>query len=395
MNRRIAIYQWAQLLVLSLVHFTVDMFGNTLPSILPAIREEFAMSLSMGTIVVVALTIAANGVQMFTGSLRAKKTKPFFLHLGMVLAISICLLASLPRLPFGVGIMVLLAVIAGFGIGSAHPEGLRAVHALSRIPAAISTAVFMTGGFLGFACGGIISAALVSRWGLPGLYRLMLAPILGILLVILLRIRLAVELSPGEIAEPMPMNKSLPFRFVMIMAMPGALSTTILALLLPSRLNEIGFELTFGGYSATMFGLGGALGSFLWAWLAHKKGELLCSAVAFLLAAPLTLAYLLFMNDRRAVWLIFAAGFFAFAAYILLITLARYAAGYSLGARMGWVVGGTWLFSNIIFLPLVLIGERLGTHLIMHYAPVGYLLSGFIGIYLMLKTRTESAPNRS
>jgi hypothetical protein len=54
---------------------------------------------------------------------------------------------------------------------------------------------------------------------------------------------------------------------------------------------------------------------------------------------------------------------------------------------MGWVVGGTWLFSNIIFLPLVRIGERLGTHLILQYAPLGYFLSGFFGIYLLLKIR--------
>jgi len=381
--------------VLSLVHFTVDMLGGMMPSILPAICDEFAMDLFLGTVVVVALTMTANSVQMFTGGLRAEKTKPFFLHIGMVLAVSICLLASLPRVPFGVAIMVLLAVTAGFGIGSTHPEGLRAVHTLSRIPPAISTAVFMTGGFLGWACGGIISTALVSKWGLPGLYPLILCPVLGILMVILLKIRLAVESPPGETAEPVPKSKSLSFRLVMIMAMPGAISTTIIALLLPSRLKEIGFELTFGGYSATMFGLGGALGSFLWAWLANKKGELLCSAVAFLLAAPLTLAYLLLMNDKRAVWLVFAAGFFAFAAYILLITLARYAAGPGLGARMGWVVGGTWLFANLVYLPLVWVGKLYGTNLIMHCAPIGYILSGLFGVYLILNTRPISTPNPS
>jgi len=286
--------------------------------------------------------------------------------------------------------MAVLAIASGLGIGSAHPEGLRAVHTLSRIPAALSTAVFMTGGFLGFACGGIISTTLVARWGLAGLYPMMYCPVFGMLMVVLLKIRLAAEAPIAEGAEPVAADKSLPFRLVMIMAMPAAISTTIIALLLPTRLNELGFELTFGGYSVTMFGLGGALGSFVWAALAHRKGELLCSALAYLFAAPLTFGYLLVMHGRGAVWLVFAAGFFAFAAYILLVTLARYAAGWSLGARMGWVVGGTWLFSNIVYLPLVRIGERFGTHFIMDYAPVGYLLSGLFGLYLLLKIRNAN-----
>ena len=121
-------------------------------------------------------------------------------------------------------------------------------------------------------------------------------------------------------------------------------------MLLPTQLEELGFALTFGGFSATMFGLGGALGSFVWAAIAHRKGELLCSTVAFLLAGPFALAYLLLLSNSWAVWIVFSAGFFAFAAYILLISLARYAAGAGLGSRMGWIVGGTWLFASIVFM---------------------------------------------
>jgi len=59
LDRRLAIYQWVQLLVLSSVHFTVDMLGNMLPSILPEVRSEFAISLSLGAFVLAALTIAS------------------------------------------------------------------------------------------------------------------------------------------------------------------------------------------------------------------------------------------------------------------------------------------------------------------------------------------------
>lgn len=388
MDKRLAIYQWAQLLALSSVHFTVDMLGNMLPSILPEIRSEFAISLSLGAFVLAALTITANGIQLFTGRLRGEHARPLFLHVGMALAVCICLLPALPKSALGVSILIFMAVVCGGGIGIVHPEGLRGIHTLTRIPPAMSTAVFMTGGFVGFAAGGAISTALVSRFGLNGLYPLLLCPIFGIVMVMLLRIRLAVEPIPSDGPAPRAARSSLDFRLLLIMATPAAVSTTLIAMLLPTQLEELGFALTFGGFSATMFGLGGALGSFVWAAIAHRKGELLCSTLAFLLAGPFAFAYLLLLSKTWAIWIVFAAGFFAFAAYILLITLARYAAGAGLGSRMGWIVGGTWLFASIVFMPLAAAADRFGTAQVMKYAPLGYLLSGFFGIYLLLKTRT-------
>ncbi|MCK4292881.1 MAG: MFS transporter, partial [Planctomycetes bacterium] len=254
---------------------------------------------------------------------------------------------------------------------------------------------FMTGGLLGFASGGVVSTALVSRFGLPGLYLLIFCPVLGVLMVVLLRIRLAVEPASARASQPAPTKTGPPFRLIMIMAMPAGVSTTLIALLLPTRLEELGFKLTFGGYSATMFGLGGALGSFVWAAVAHRKGELLCSTLAFLLTGPFALAYLLLINNNWAVWIIFAAGFCAFAAYILLITLARYAPGANLGQRMSWIVGGTWLFASVVFFLLVPIAERFGTHLVLQYVPLGYLLSGLLGLHIMLRKRGKTSLNQS
>lgn len=396
MDKRLARYQWAQLLVLSSVHFTVDMLGNMLPSILPELRSEFVLSLSAASLPMIALTLTANGGQLATGHLRSGQTRPLFLHVGLALGIFICLFAALPKSSLGVPAMILLAAITGFGIAVVHPEGLRGIHTLTAVPPAISTAVFMTGGFLGFAGGGAISATLVSRFGLPGLYPMLLFPLCGIALVILLKIRLAVEPTPGRADNPAHARHSRPpFRLVLIMAMPAAVSTTFIAWLLPTRLvSELGFDLKFGGFSATMFGLGGALGSSILAAVAHRKGELLCSTVAYLFAGPLALAYVLLMNHSGAMWIVFATGFFAFAGYILLITLARYVAGAGLGARMGWMVGGTWFFATILFLPLLPAIERFGTHLILQYAPLGYLLSGLFGIYLLLKIRSGHFQNQ-
>ena len=378
------------MLALAGVHFLVDMFASMLPAILPAIRDEFSLNLSLGGIILAVLLMISNGIQPFIGHMRADKRKPLFLHIGLILAVSICLLGTLPRDSSAFSLIILLAVVSGCGIAIVHLEGLRAVHRLKRLPHAVSTAVFMAGGFLGYASGGAVSAYLVSRFGLQGLYPLVLCPVIGIVLVILLKVRLAVEhKSSNRNKDGAPQN-SLPFWLIMTMAMPAAVSTTVLANLLPTVLNELGFELTFGGFSATMFGLGGAVGSFVWANIARKKDELKCSIVALFLVIPFIVIYLIFINNRSAIWLLFGAGFCAIAAYILMITLSRHAAGLSLGQRMGFMVGGTWALANIVFMVLLPAAEHFGTDVILKFTPLGYLFSGLFGLFVILKLRNPA-----
>ena len=379
-----------QLFVLAGVHFLIDMFASMLPAILPAIRDEFSLSLSLGGLVLVVMLMASNGIQPLIGHLRANKRRPLFLHLGLILAVSICLLGALPRGSSAFSLIILLAVVSGCGIAIVHPEGLRAVHRLKRLPPAVSTAVFMAGGFLGYASGGAVSAYLVSRFGLQGLYPLALCPLIGIIMVIFLRVRLAVEhKSSNRKKDGAPQNR-LPFWLIMTMAIPAAVSTTVLANLLPTVLNELGFELTFGGFSATMFGLGGAIGSFVWANIARKKDELKCSIAALFLVIPFIVIYLIFISNRSAIWLLFGAGFCAIAAYILMITISRHAAGLSLGQRMGFMVGGTWALANIVFMALLPAAEHLGTNFILKFTPLGYLFSGLFGLWVMSKLRSPA-----
>ena len=403
MNREIVKFHWLQLSALACAHFLIDMFASMLPAILPAIRTEFSLSLSRGGLVMAAMYITCNAIQPLVGHVRAGKRQPLLLHLGLLLGAAICLLGVLPRGNGAFVLMLLLAVVSGIGIAIVHPEALRAVHRLKRIEAAASTAVFMAGGFLGYASGGVVSAYLVARFGFQGLYPLVFCPLIGIAMVLLLRVRLAVEHSTGNQNRTRTAKRSesgpskcridgLPFWLIMVMAMPAAVSTTVLSTLLPTALSELGFELTFGGLSMTLFGLGGAAGSFAWAHIARKKGELKCSIVALFLAIPFLVAYIALMNRGPAMWILFGAGFCTVSAYILMITLSRYAKGLTLGQRMGLIVGGTWALAYVIFMVLLFAAEhfKAGTGALLRLVPWGYLLSGIFGLTVMLKTRNSA-----
>lgn len=374
-----------QLLVLAGIHFLVDMLGGMLPAILPAIREEFTLSLSLGVVLLATLHMTSNGFQVLTGHMRAHRRYPLFMYVGLILAACICLLGILPRSTGAFVAMLFLTTVTGFGIAIVHPEALKAVHHLRRIPPAVSTAVFMAGGFLGYASGGAVSAVLVSRFGLPGLYPLILCPAVGILLIIFLRIRLAVEPAGNRNNIRRMPESGLPFWFIFAMAMPAAVSTLVLASLLPTALNELGFELTFGGFSTTMFGLGGVAGSFVWGSIAHRKGELPCTIAALFLTVPFLVTYLVLIDNAMAIWMLFGAGFCATAAYILMVTLSRNAAGLILGQRMAFMVGGTWALANIVLIALLPVAEYFGTNLILKFVPVGYVLSAAFGLFIMFK----------
>jgi FSR family fosmidomycin resistance protein-like MFS transporter len=382
-----------QLFVLAAVHFLIDMFASMLPAILPAIRTEFELSLSRGGLVLIALLMTSNGVQPLVGHMRADKRRPLLLHFGLILAVGICFLGALPRTENAFPVMILLAVVGGSGIAIVHPEALRAVHRLKRISPAVSTAVFMAGGFLGFASGGAVSAYLVSHYGMSGLYPLALCPIIGIVLVIFLRVRLAVERKTYDKDVSVIGEDRLSFWLIMTMAIPAAISTIILMSLLPTALNELGFELTFGGLSTTMYGLGGAAGSFVWAGIARKKGELKCIIATLFLVVPFLAIYFVFIDHKAAIWILFCAGFCAVAAYVLMITLSRNAAGLNLGQRMGFMVGGTWALANIVLMVFLPVAERFGTDVVLKFVPLGYLLSGIFGLFILLKSQNP-APSK-
>lgn len=395
MNRQSVRVQWAQLVVLSGIHFLVDMFGNMLPAIVPVLRAEFAITLSTAGFIMAALSFASNGMQILTGRMRAAKTSPLFLHAGLILAATICLIFLAPKSFGGIALLFVFGVVSGSGIAVAHPEGLRAIHALDRIAPPLSTAVFMTSGFFGFASGGMISALLVSSYGLKGLGPLVICPVAAIVALLVARVRLSTEdaTSQANGGRSQPEPGALPFWKVLGIGLPAAVSTTVIQQLTPTYLDELGFGLTFGGFSTALFGWGGGVGPFLWAAIAHRKGGLTCSTWAFLVSFPFTVLYLLFVRHPAAPWLLFAVGFSAMSAYILTITLARHAYGVSLGLRMALIVGGTWGIAMVVFLILAAIADRVGVGPVLWLTPAGYLISGVLGFW-MLRHYPEPAKYR-
>ena len=371
-----------QLFVLALVHFTADMMGNFIPSIMPAIRDFFTLTLMMGTGILFAYYFVHNGLQVFIGHLRQDQSRPLFLTLGICLCGALCFISIFAGIGFAYPLILAGAVIGASGIAMMHTEGLRALHSLSGLPPSVSTAYFMSGGFLGAAFGQWASALLVEKQGLKGLYWFLLLPVVALILVQIFKIRLAVD--DGRNNDNNGETERYPFGQVFSMALVSAVGAFMLLWFVPQRLKELGFSLSFGGFSLMMFTLASAAGSFFGGRLAHKRGHLLSTIQSLAVNCPLLVLYLLLMDKTWAVLLLFVIGFFGAAAYVVMVTMARQAVGLKIGQRMGLLVGGTWAVAGAVALA---VAAFLGTQMLLSLAPVCYVISLIIGLWINRKNK--------
>ncbi|MBT3289529.1 MAG: MFS transporter [Victivallales bacterium] len=360
--------QWAHLILLTSVHGTVDFLGGIIGPILPAIRDHFSLTLTQGMVVITAMGMACNLMQLVIGGLRQGNRRPFFMYVSLLLAGTFLLVG---HLPVGLGstatvvMLVLIALVSGTGVACGHPEGLRAVHALDRVPQSMASSVFMIGGFLGFSAGAWLASSVVGSWGLGSLVWLLALP--AFLLVILPNsgVRVAVE-HPAE-STPSVVAGRPPFWPLFAIAMPLAICSAFVVNILPSCLvDEYHFKLSFGGASSFAYGMGGAVGALLMGFHAHRKGEIRYVVPMLFASVPLTAAYIFLLEYKWAVLLLPGLGFAVAGSYPLLVSLAKRAGGPGLGHRMAIIVGGVWGTASVVLLASGVVADQIGIHRVLH-----------------------------
>ncbi|MBN1816742.1 MAG: MFS transporter [Sedimentisphaerales bacterium] len=375
-------FQWGQLLALTVVHGLLDVPPGIIHVVLPEIQREFAISITLGGVLLGVFNLTCNGVQVLTGHWRAGSDRPRFQYIGLVLCVALSLFALLPRDSTMFPVLVFLAVVAGCGVAMPHPEALRAVHAIDKVPAPIATGVYMAGGIAGFCVGGWFSPRLLDAFGLKGLYVFLLTPMIGIPLLASMRIRLAVE-TPllDENGKRRPRPGLISFWPVLLMTALAGISSAILVWLLPQKLGSLS-----GGKAVTLFMVGGGAGSFVLAWLAHKIGEVRCATLGMLGAICLLVPFLIFIDRRWTYLLLFPAGMLGYGAYPVLVTLAKNARGPNFGTRMGLIVGGVWGIASVATMALAPVADRIGVDAVLQCSPIGFMLALVAGIIVLRRT---------
>ncbi len=378
------IQQAFHLLILMGAHITGDLLGGILGAILPALRAHFNLSLSAGLNLIALMGMSCNIFQVVAGHFQTTNSRPWGLSIGLVLACLIPLIGLVPAgYPHFAGLAALL-IVGGVGVAWIHPNGLRGVHHLHRIPSSISTALFMVGGFAGFSSGAWISGAIVEKAGLPGLAWLIPLGLVMALIVPLSGLRLSTDENTAPAATDPHGVPGVAFPHLLTMGVLAALAAVILTTLLPTHLHQLGFPLSIGGRTVFFFGLGGAAGSLFWGYMAHHKGYGFALRGSLGMGIPILIAYLLLAAKPWAFWLLLLASFFLYAAYPLIVTLARHSSScMPLGKRMGLIVGGSWGIAGLVLMGLGPVGESFGLAPILHLSWVCYILTFIYSVFTL------------
>jgi fucose permease len=163
-----------------------------------------------------------------------------------------------------------------------------------------------------------------------------------------------------------------------------ALAVIILTSLLPTYLYEKGFPLNIGGRTVFLFGLGGAFGSLFWGTVAHRRNFGLAFRGSLGVGIPLLLLYLFLASRAWAFWLLLPASFFLYAAFPLIVTLARHSiSAMTLGKRLGLIVGGSWGIAALILMGLGPLGERIGILPILFISALCYLTTFIYSLFTL------------
>lgn len=151
--------------VLSLGHGCVDVAQGAVPALLPFLHHERGYSYAAGSALVLAMTITSSLIQPLFGHLADKRSMPWLLPGGVVVAGVGVALAGLLH---SYALTFATVAVSGAGVGAYHPEAARYANYVSGARRASSMSLFSVGGNVGFALGPILVTPLILALGLTG-----------------------------------------------------------------------------------------------------------------------------------------------------------------------------------------------------------------------------------
>jgi len=328
------------LLLMFLGHIWVDASQGILPVVLPKLKEALALSYFQVGLVVTVLNITSSVIQPIFGYLADRMRTGWFVPVGILW--TALMMGVVGYAPSYLSV-VLLVGFAGLGTAAFHPRAMMVVYHVSASRKGFGTAVFSTGGNIGFALGPMVGSLLVLGFGLHATIGL-LGP--GALLALL------IFLWPGDFLrrEAPAKGKTSAGGEGSYSILWGSLILTCLIVTLrswvyisfitylPMFLQEQGLALKTGSLMLTAFLAAGAAAGLYGGHLSDRVGRRLVIIVSMLLY-PVFMS-LMILSRGPILWALAAAsGAALLASFSVTIVLAQEILPRNLGLASGLILG--------------------------------------------------------
>lgn len=271
-----AAFRWPAVLWATGAHFTLDLYMNTIPPLLPYLAQQQGLSLAQTGLVLSAQSITASFLQPLAGLVLDRWGRPWVLAASLVhTAVLVSLIGLLPAYTT----LLLLFTLAGLGSSLLHPLGsVTATRAAGSQPG-LAVSLYSTGGNLGFALGPVVAVPLVTGLGWRGLFYLLPFGLLYAASFLWVQRTLpgAVPAAPGK-GRVRPILADRPTRWgalglLNVVTWLRAWAQFIVIAYFPYHFIRQGYPVTVAGPVMSTFLLAGTLGTFAAGFLADHLGR--------------------------------------------------------------------------------------------------------------------------
>ncbi len=365
------------LVLLSLGHFTVDLYGGSLGVLQPFFVDRFQLSLTQAGVLGGLLVFSSSVTQPLYGYLSDRFRLRLFCALGPAVAgIFILGATRAPNFAWAVALMVL----GGAGVAAFHPQGSSWAAVGFHAGRARAMAVFISAGTLGVA----LAPAFFKEWIVRlGFDTLMWAavPAVGVTLL-----SLAFVHGPDEGPSRGPSFDWPALRAVwepMTVLYLGvffrsAVQVTLAQFLVLYLQRERNYSLGAAAYVLTAYLTAGALGGFIGGHLSDRFGAKRTILVSFAGSVPLMAVFFL-TNSWWGVASLIIGGFVLLFTIPVNVIVAQQLVPSQAGTVSALLMGFAWGMSGMIFVPLT---GWVSDHYSLHVALASLLIFPAAGYWL-------------
>ncbi|WP_174590641.1 MFS transporter [Methanocella conradii] len=382
--------------LLGLGHFTVDVYANLLPPLLPIFKEMYGLSYAATAGLTSMFAVTSTLIQPIFGFIADSYGKKWIAAMGVAwISILMCLLGVAP------GYAAIVAIVAFAGVGSAmfHPQGAAMVPKVSGDHKGVGVSIFAAGGSIGYSLMPLFAVMIVGWFGLHSL-PLLIGP--GLIVSYLLY-RYAPDMEEdcaknrvdlGEMLRCMGQVKVPLGILVTVVSLRSWICTgmiTFIPLYFALHFKGwtfMGADLTYAapGITLFIFLIANAIGGIIGGWASDHYGKKEVLVASFFGSIPFF--YLAFTSPDLLVWPFMAiAGGFIYAAFPSTVLQAQELLPKTQGMAGGLILG----FANGVGGLLVLLTGVISDHFGIFNGVLSLILITVVAAFLSLAVPGDKA----
>jgi FSR family fosmidomycin resistance protein-like MFS transporter len=325
--------------LLAAAHLFDDLNQGVVPALLPFFIAERGFTIAAAAGLVFASNVASSVLQPLFGLLADRRSLPWLVPCGLLLAgLGVALAGLAPTYE----LVLAAAAVTGIGVAAFHPEAARQVYLSSGARRATAMSFFAVGGNLGFAIGPALATPLQLRFGLRGTVFLVL-PALAMALVLLRTGSAAASTShaiPQEDASGSETDRWWPFLRLSAPVICRAIVFYGLNTFIPLYwIQSYGASKAAGATALTLMLSAGVVGTLLGGWLADRFGRRVVVLVSMLALVPLLWEFVATPSRTLALVLLAPIGLALYAPFSVMTVMGQEYLPGRVGTASGLTIG--------------------------------------------------------